>query len=570
MSCENQSFSPMLRVSQQFLNAQILPKEYEQSLAKIAPEEFQEDLVASYLALQEQTRQDVRTLLKGEAFPKIRNAGDGFNTLMLSVLLRTSTRDEATHRLANYILAQFLLVKSIDEEKILLAEHADRQKWLARMFHRFPQIKAHVLRTLIAYKLLSPSPEIHWRVDRQEQERGEYSRRFGVDITDFLLHCQADSGRLRLLEFGPGSGMYKEERYASSGINAIDMAICDKIYYSLGTLLESLLNAPALDAQARALYTQEHGACPDDLHLSAADIRFIADFLYKIVVIARGQTAKGQTPDDMFEYDTDAMKRITEDPESLIEILCEKAKDLEHITQVPSTISSHNGHKAYYPHVIQKVAPETNPLLRFAFEALGSKPADFLDTKKGVLQHMPAYPIGVMVGDFQQVEKLADDQIDVALGVRSLVYKRGKEYIELMKMIAKKLSTNGVLLCDSIRCNDGKRYRLAEWQQIQRDLRQEYPDLQIGVMIGPAFEREDWHQGNQGVPLAVVMTKDPAKIAYFQDPANMLPPDPRTGALYHFELLDELTMNTEYLQQLTQNGEIAHEVAQGAMLAQGV
>ncbi len=428
----------------------------------------------------------------------------------------------------------------------------DRQAAMRNLF-RYPWVKTLMMSSLHNQGLLSPSPEIHWRVNRTGSE---YERRFGVRMEEFFKEF-ADPTRVQtILELGPGSCTYKAERNAHTSGSYVDMALCNKLYYSVADLLERSLDFTKLEREARNLL-QERGMPHKDaavLDLHPLALKVISDFLHKILVIREGQTGE-----EVFEYDEEVMAELERDPESLREILDRKARLMADAPCVPDTVSKHVDGRVTYPNKILRPDPAKQPMLAAAFEIVARLGASALHPAETVLQHMPVYPPGVIVGDFDEVRHVADGDLDAVLSVRGLVYKRGAEYESLVGAIARKLSVSGLFVCDSIRDNDGWRYRLPEWLRVQDELRRTDSAMRIGVMVGPAFPGEDAYQGERGVPLAVVMTRSSEKIEFFQDSWNQRRPSAE-GVGYRFVSLDELCADKEHLALLGEHGMVAAEV----------
>lgn len=306
-----------------------------------------------------------------------------------------------------------------------------------------------LLRAIAARGQLKPIPEIFWRVDRSLLE---YNSRFGFDVAEFLKSQADPKAKKVLLELGPGSGQSRAERSAA-GLDQgyVDVTLADNIYYAANKLVENIIDWDKLEKQIGAL-------------LSAEDRQTLADVLYKLVVIKDGQTNR---PD--FEYAQDRIVGLTRDPNSIKPLLAKVAPQLRDLTAVPADYAEKNKNGVYeYPRqVTLGVEAGRGGAFLLAKQALAEQINNFL-IAGDAYEKLPAFPAGVMVGDFSAVKSIKDGTVDVALGVRSTVYKQGEEYLDLMRTIANKLKTAGVYIDDNVRENFGVRYRIEELNQLAR------------------------------------------------------------------------------------------------------
>ena len=169
---------------------------------------------------------------------------------------------------------------------------------------------------------------------------------------------------------------------------------------------------------------------------------------------------------------------------------------------------------------------------------------------------IPAYTSGIMVGDFSRIEALKDEQIDVAIGVRSTVYKRGNEYVQFLEEMSRKLREGGVYIDDSIRDNDGWTYRIAE----MLEARQSFPEgVSLTILTGPGFQGEDAQKGE--VPLGFVMQKKSVLNAEMQLLLH------NGYVLYDFDefiekyVYDGTKVNKDALMQLDESGHLYETVS---------
>ncbi|PIR75732.1 MAG: hypothetical protein CO030_01385 [Candidatus Magasanikbacteria bacterium CG_4_9_14_0_2_um_filter_42_11] len=352
-------------------------------------------------------------------------------------------------------------------------------------------------RALAARGELAPIPEIHWRVDRGNEE---YTRRFGFDLFKLLDHIKDPKRKKVLLEFGPGSGKSKQER-AEAGFDEyyLDMAMANKVYYPLNKFIEGVIDWGALE--------QEIGP------LTVGDREVLSDMMYKTLMISDGETSKNN-----FSYAHERIEQLTKDPSSLRNLLSQIAPSFGYMVVIPDTISTRDDQgNVIYPYKINLTAQDRKDLLHAEEGSVDARSNVFLKAKQLLAEDIqkyfwdgedlydaiPAYTSGIMVGDFSRIEALKDGQIDVAIGVRSTVYKRGDEYIQFLEDMSQKLKEGGIYIDDSIRDNDGWTYRIAEMLQA----RQSFPDgISLTIIIGPGFQGEDAQKGD--VPLGFVMQKD--------------------------------------------------------------
>jgi hypothetical protein len=406
------------------------------------------------------------------------------------------------------------------------------------------------LRALAARGELKPVPEIHWRVDRTLED---YKRRFGFDVQEFLKVISEKSRKKLLLEFGPGSGASKSERAGAGLVEMyMDVAMADALYYPLGKFIENIIDWEKLEKDIKQSLSQE-------------DRSLLADALYKVAVIADGETQK-----DKFSYAKDRVEAITQNPSVIYEVLKTISKNFGQTSSIPDTISSRDEQgNVLYPYKINLEAKDKKKTLKVsdkkksearsipfvtAKAALSDNIEKYFkeDAVRGdVYNYIPAYPTGLMTGDFSDVKALKDNQIDVAIGVRSTVYKRDDDYVEFMFTMADKLADKGVLIDDSIRDNDGFYYRLGELVSVAETLREQRRegvvdyDVNVSVILGPGFPGEDYRQDE--VPLAVVMAKNTSVDAtirtLLKDPA------------YRFVSLQEYVQDRKNLRTLDAGGQ---------------
>lgn len=217
---------------------------------------------------------------------------------------------------------------------------------------------------------------------------------------------------------------------------------------------------------------------------------------------------------DNFEYDTDMIDAINDDPNTLKTILAQLGDKLEGARGVvPETISTRdNKGTVRYPY---KMSAKEHPHLAKALEEFRKNPAAFFVNNLEALDvydAIEAFPSGIMVGDFSDIEGMKDETIDKAIGVRSTVYLKGEQYISFLTTLGDKLNENGMYLADCVRDNDGWYYRLAELLEFYNKLQERKAkgetdyDLHVYVIMGKGFPGEDFRQDR--VPAALVITKE--------------------------------------------------------------
>lgn len=418
-------------------------------------------------------------------------------------------------------IAEILKTDNID-----LANYSHAQELL---WHDLANDRGLYLRVLHVMEKLAPIPEIHWRVDRTPQE---YARRFGFDVRQFFVDRAPKNRKGVLLEFGPGSGVAKEH-CKKTGIDRSydDFSIADTLYYNPASVIEKLIDwekmgASFQDPAARAMF---------------------CDFLYKTIVIERDQTER-----DHFEYDVVAREQLTDDPNALKEQLRRIGEKIfADIDMVPDTIASRDAEgRVRYPYKLR--TDRQSPEWRARQSAFAENPDAFLRSDIDALDvynEIPAFPPGIMVGDFKDVERLRDNQVDAALGVRSTVYKKNEEYIHFMETIALKLAEGGVYIDDNIRDNDGWYYRVGEIFTAQQHLEERgVTDVKFWVILGPGFEREDYRR--DAVPLAIVAARD-------ADVSGDI--SARLASGFRIIPFGELARNRDYLKTLDASGRTLSE-----------
>ena len=394
-----------------------------------------------------------------------------------------------------------------------LRHYADQQQWILSALNE-TGARSNILQLLQGKGLLLPVPEIFWRVDRSTEE---YNARFGFDVKAFLEHFSDPHRKQVILEFGPGNGTFREQRSGVSS-NYLDFALSDRLYYPINTLIQRLIDFDVLEIP---------------LHENQKTI--LADFLYKILVIKPGQASESS-----FEYDQDVLRRIQEDPSTIIQLLKSKAHLLRATQAVPAG-GNVVGQSVTYENKIHRPSDEA---FSRACDLISNQPEKYFKTSDNVYDLMPAYPPGTIISDFNGIEKLSDGQLDVAVGVRSTVYKQGEDYIKFMTDMSNKVANDGFYIDDNVRENFGSNYRLRELREIQQ--RTNYP---LHLILGPGMKNEDFNEG-QPVPLAVVMSRSQDKLSYVRS---------HLQEGYELVVLDGVLRRADYLNSLA-NGRTAQSL----------
>ncbi|MES2023470.1 MAG: hypothetical protein V4439_02190 [Patescibacteria group bacterium] len=442
------------------------------------------------------------------------------------------------------VRAQFKTIANLlNHENVDLKNFENNQDLILHSLGTGEQ-KALMFRALNRMNRLSPVPEIHWRVDRSSEE---YDRRLGINVNKFLQERSGILGRKQiLLEIGPGSGVAKSGR-TDLGLseNYQDIALSDKIYYPLSSVVEKLIDYSELEK----IMGKESGS-NDNLPLSAEEKSQLADFIYKTIVIKQGETSF-----DTFTYDEQNQMNLTEDINNLKNILGEQlGQRLKSAKEVPDTVSMHRDGKVVYPNKIK--VESWSPKLQMAKKLLEENPTNFLRSDWEQVDYydlIEAFPANVMVGDLDQISQLRSDQVDVELAVRSTVYKKGEDYVQFLGQLFNTLSEGGVAIDDSIRDNDGWYYRIAEVLEAQEKFGD---NNEVLVILGPGFQGEDKRQDK--VPLSLVITKKGSSIELIKK--NLLPG-------YEIVSLENLSGDQDYLLTLDDTGLTKKKVNQSALAA---
>jgi len=423
------------------------------------------------------------------------------------------------------------IAELLNRENIDLGQYERVSVLVLQGLLKDPEKRRVTLVTLSRMGKLEPIPEIHWRVDRSLED---YNRRLGINLSGFLEEKGQHKPNQKLLEIGPGSGMSKLER-AEQGMNKYynEISLSDKIYYPLVQVIEKLLDFEKIEAESGEALSEE-------------DRYTLADFLYKSMVIANGQTAQ-----DTFEYNEQIQTAIGKDINNLKQILPNVTENFRLTQTVPQSISTRDSQgNVVYPYKIEQ-AKQTVAFQK-AKELLDKTITEYLRADWQEVDYhelIDAFPPNVLLGDIKDITRLSPNQIDVELGVRSTVYIRGEEYEKFLGDLFERLSPGGVVIDDSIRDNDGWYYRIAEVLAAK----DKNPDqnMEVMVVLGPGFSGEDYRQDS--VPLAMIATKDGSHKAltekYLKDGHKLV-------------RLEDLAADSAYLKTLDKTGWTAKQVAE--------
>ncbi len=445
-------------------------------------------------------------------------------------------------------LQEMLRVQFIKIAETLGGDHVDlnsyrqRQELILESLQSTPEhpqwsSEGLYLRALSAMGKLRPMPELFWRVDRRVQD---YDRRLGIDTTKFL----ADVGRSRpgdktLVEFGPGSGVAKHQRIANrTGHEYADFAMSDAVYYDPSVPMDALLDYEKME---KALGTS----------LTHDERRELVEYLKTVMAIEQGKTG-----DDTLTYDENTRQRLEQNPNAFKQIMAEMGAKISDAETIPTSdaVETPDGPRYLKKRTIQQLSPavqRARELLTQDMKAYTKNNLDGID----LYDHLNAHPAGIILGEFNEVARLKDEQIDVALGVRSTVYVERKRYGQFIQDVCAKLKDGGIYIDDNVRENFGRYYRFTELQQVEKDLqrlRQDRAidfDISIFIIIGKGIEGEDYKQ--EDAPLSVVIARGTA-------PMDAITSNLQPGC--RIVPLDDVLLNKNYLRSLDAEGGVEQSV----------
>lgn len=155
----------------------------------------------------------------------------------------------------------------LGNEQIDLAKHSGLIRRLENLVIENKTVNTKLKKTLYGLGFIAPTPEYHWRVDRDLRE---YNERASLDIPAILDEIKTgkkDSEPIVCVEIGPGNGLAKRELKEKFGDSIIQYAVCDKAYFPLGKYIESILNFEALERDA-------------GITLTRTEKQAVADYIY--------------------------------------------------------------------------------------------------------------------------------------------------------------------------------------------------------------------------------------------------------------------------------------------------
>lgn len=406
-------------------------------------------------------------------------------------VVRTTTNNLRRETAREKIVSgRFRLLAEVFKDRPIAS--VDLDEFAAKQEVASERAKNLYLRALSERGELKMIPEIFWKVDRGSDE---YRERFGFDINSFLQHIKGKKKKT-ILEFGPGSGQQRQEREAAGlGKHYNDFALADTLYYPLSRVIEQLLDWEKLESKVGK-------------KLLPAEKQFFTDMLYKMIVVEDDETGK---PD--FAYAKQRIDRINSDPNALKDILREVSLKLGTTTALPDSYSTVENGKTVYPQQIVVADHLSEPHLKIVQLLLGEQMDEMLKKDMDVYDCIPAQPEGMIIDHFDTIDTLSQ-QIDVAVAVRSTVYLEGEQYIKFLKNLTERLRSDGVIIDDSIRENFGRRYRVAEFLQVQQEVQQTLVGEKISfqVILGPGIGEDDISQA----PMALVISREKNYTAEIQ------------------------------------------------------
>ncbi|MFA6097950.1 MAG: hypothetical protein WC808_00230 [Patescibacteria group bacterium] len=396
--------------------------------------------------------------------------------------------------------------------------------------------EAAYLRALNAMGKLKPMPELYWKVDREPEE---YNKRLGVNVPEVLKRVGQGGNEKTLLEFGPGSGLAKHKlRLSGAADNFTEFAMSDALYYDLAEPIKHLIDFDKIQAKLGK-------------ELNAQDKQSLIEYIKRTIVIKVGQTAV-----DKIEYDQEFQSDIAHSPNALKEYIKKSGHKVSLADTVPTdqAVETPDGPIYAEKFEVAKQSPAWQEARRLFMGEVEKYLRDDFD-EQDVYEILNAHPAGIMIGDFNDVTKLKNDQLDFALGVRSTVYVEREQYPEFIKNVIAKLKDGGIYIDDNVRENFGRYYRLAELKQVQEDLVELKRkggidfDVTISLVIGRGVAEEDYKKDD--APIAVVIAKGKADLSVVSE--NLLKSSKLVG-------LDEVVANGDYLKSLDQSGRVKKSI----------
>lgn len=465
------------------------------STEEIASEELSEDLIMEGLLVR------AKDILKESTQYLSKNKDPNEIKTIVKTTLKKLQQESKKEKIISGLFRKFLeLLENKRDGSVDLEQYLPYQQKILEQLQQEGG-KVLLLRALSSREELRPLPEIFWKVDRGDED---YQKRFGFSILEFLQKQKKGEEKQVLVEFGQGSGKSKKER-AEAGLDEhyLDVGMADKLYYNLRELVRPMINWDELQKQLGKKYT-----------LSDADKDLITDMLYKVIVIA-----DGEVDNENFSYAQERIERITKDPNEIRKILSEIAPKLSTVSTIPDQTDyceiTTEGEKNY-PRRSRVAGEDCSPAFLKTKQLLERNMKNLVMTEDQIpdaYELVPAYPAGAIIGDFSGINSLKNRQIDIAVGVRSTVYKEDEDYSNFMQEMFAKLNKDGIYIDDNIRENFGISNRIKQLQEIKKVWetkkwqKKQPEEINIHIIMGPGIEGEDHTENKSGVPMAVVITK---------------------------------------------------------------
>jgi len=386
------------------------------------------------------------------------------------------------------------------KEPIDLQHYLKQQQVLEKLMSENPEFKRVVIQAMVSAGTLKPKPYLSWTVDRKVEgnsrekisgssEADTYEARLGAPVFPLLrklIAAKTTPGPLVVFEPGVGSGAFREEVKKEFGDKVIIVGIADAIYYNPGTYIKNLVDFKKLGVE-----------------LNETEQNQVGEILYKAIALADGSHHQ-----ERVTYDSSRLETIKQNPAAIIDLVAEQLPKLfSTIKAVPDTVcaidASTGKPETIYPYhlVFSDDQPKREgdvivlEKVRQALKELQVQSRQAIVTDDPLLK-MPIRAEGVLMGDFDTISKMVTSQFDFSLDARALVYKRDKDWIKIMEQLV--LASKMGVWSDSVRDNEGYRYRLEELRILKEKLGSAY---RIYVIQGSGFKREDFSEG-KNVPLS--------------------------------------------------------------------
>ncbi len=349
---------------------------------------------------------------------------------------------------------------------------------------------------------MRPARHFCYETSRNDEQ---YSQRLGFSFPDLVRVSAKPERKKVLLELGQGSGACMDGRrpYART---YMQVGCCDVLQYTVRDLLLSAIDRDALRQGIAGRLGRP------DWQAHARFWRQLCTFAAKVLVIRVGGTDQNEVP-----FDEDALAALAADANALVEILRLKSPLLAQTDIVPASEGMPHPEmpgEFVYPRRDRK---PSDPAFHAACGLLARDPAGHLTVgpgKKDVLDVLPVYPCGMMLGDFRDIiPRLRPGQVQVAVGIRSTQALDGDEYVSFMSGMTRLLTAGdtddrqGIYVDDNARKNYGAHYPLEELREVER--RTGFPIYVIRGRGPEAWECD--------VPVAVVATRSGAKVQFIAD-----------------------------------------------------